>query len=241
MTRSPLKPQQPAPFPLGVEETPESGSHALRAVSPSWRPRPPSSRPSARSSDRRPSISPRAELVNRFQFVADHQDAFEVKRLSYFVEIKRSSYYAWKAAARGVRLGQLPTPSSPRRSGPSTPTTTPSRRRGRPRSSTTRSPSRSGQPQARRAGDASARHRRLPEEATGQDHGPRPSDQKVPDLLKRDFTAKAHNERYVGDITYLPLADGTNLYLATVINFFSRRLIGWSVADHMHTSLTRTP
>jgi transposase InsO family protein len=59
----------------------------------------------------------------------------------------------------------------------------------------------------------------------------------VPDLLKRDFTADAPGKRYVGDITYLPLADGTNLYLATVIDCFSRRLVGWSVADHMRTSL----
>jgi hypothetical protein len=35
---------------------------------------------------------------------------------------------------------------------------------------------------------------------------PEPADQKVPDLLRRDFTADAANQRYVGDITYLPLA-----------------------------------
>jgi hypothetical protein len=37
--------------------------------------------------------------VNRFQFVADHQDTFEVKRLCELVEIERSSFYAWKAGA----------------------------------------------------------------------------------------------------------------------------------------------
>ena len=37
--------------------------------------------------------------------------------------------------------------------------------------------------------------------------------------------------------TYLPLADGTNLYLATVIDCCSRKLVGWAVADHMRTSL----
>ena len=59
----------------------------------------------------------------------------------------------------------------------------------------------------------------------------------VPDLLKRDFTAPAPNCRYVGDITYLPLADGHNLYLATVIDCYSRRLVGWAIADHMRTEL----
>jgi transposase InsO family protein len=62
---------------------------------------------------------------------------------------------------------------------------------------------------------------------------PEPSDEKVPDLLKRDFTPQKPNTKYVGDITYLPLADGGNLYLATVIDCCSRKLAGWAVADHM--------
>jgi hypothetical protein len=37
--------------------------------------------------------------VSRFQFVADHRDAFEVKWLRKVVEIARSSFYAWCAAA----------------------------------------------------------------------------------------------------------------------------------------------
>ena len=66
---------------------------------------------------------------------------------------------------------------------------------------------------------------------------PEPSDAEAPDLLKRDFTAEQPNRKYVGDITYLPLADGSNLYLATVIDCCSRKLAGWAVADHMRTSL----
>lgn len=64
-----------------------------------------------------------------------------------------------------------------------------------------------------------------------------PDDQVVPDLLSRDFTASEPNTRYVGDITYLPCADRGFLYLATVIDCFSRRLVGWSIADHMRTDL----
>jgi hypothetical protein len=37
--------------------------------------------------------------VSRFQFVADHRDTFEVKRLCEVVEVNRSSFYAWDAAA----------------------------------------------------------------------------------------------------------------------------------------------
>ena len=43
--------------------------------------------------------------------------------------------------------------------------------------------------------------------------------------------------KYVGDITYLPLATGTNLYLATVIDCCSRRVAGWAIAEHMRTEL----
>lgn len=43
--------------------------------------------------------------------------------------------------------------------------------------------------------------------------------------------------RYVGDIPYLPIADGSNLYLATVIDLGSRRLACWAMADHTRTKL----
>jgi transposase InsO family protein len=66
---------------------------------------------------------------------------------------------------------------------------------------------------------------------------PDQSGRTFPDLLGRDFTAPAPNCRYVGDITYLPLADGRNLYLATVIDLHSRKLAGWAMADHMRTEL----
>ena len=65
---------------------------------------------------------------------------------------------------------------------------------------------------------------------------PDPDATPVPDLLKRDFTAPAPDIKYVGDITYLPY-DGGHLYLATVIDCHSRRLVGWSIADHMRTDL----
>ena len=52
-----------------------------------------------------------------------------------------------------------------------------------------------------------------------------------------EVTAQAPNACFVGDITYLPIADGTFLYLATVMYLCSRRLVGWAVADHMRVDL----
>src|SRR5699024_11482549 len=57
------------------------------------------------------------------------------------------------------------------------------------------------------------------------------------DLVKRQFHAQAPNRVYVGDITYLPCKNGTNMYLATVIDLYSRKLAGFAIADHMRTSL----
>ena len=47
-----------------------------------------------------------------------------------------------------------------------------------------------------------------------------------PDLLRRDFTAAAPNRRWVGDVTEIPTGCGRKLYLATVIDLYSRRLLG---------------
>lgn len=60
---------------------------------------------------------------------------------------------------------------------------------------------------------------------------------KAPDLLGPDFTADTVSTGYVGDITYPPIADGTHLYLATVMSLASRRLADWDMADHMRTDL----
>lgn len=60
-----------------------------------------------------------------------------------------------------------------------------------------------------------------------------------PDLVGRKFTAEKPNQVYVGDITYLPITDGSNMYLATVIDCYSRRLVGFAIADHMRTSLVQ--
>jgi transposase InsO family protein len=176
--------------------------------------------------------------VTRFQFVADHRDTFEVKRLCEVIEVNRSSFYAWDAAAESraeraeadeelaMRIRVVHEDD---------------RAYGAPRITAELN---DGLPAEERVN-----HKRVARVMA--EHGiagiklrrrvrttvPEPSDEKVPDLVKRDFTAEVPNAKYVGDITYLPLADGSNLYLATVIDCCSRKLAGWAVADHMRTEL----
>jgi putative transposase len=59
---------------------------------------------------------------------------------------------------------------------------------------------------------------------------------KFPDLLKRNFTADRPNARWVGDMTEIPTAAG-KLYLATVIDLYSRRLLGAATSLHPDAEL----
>ena len=63
-----------------------------------------------------------------------------------------------------------------------------------------------------------------------------PVQQPAPDALKRDFTAAAPNRVWVADITYIPTWAGFG-YLATVLDVFSRRIVGWAFANHMRADL----
>jgi putative transposase len=58
----------------------------------------------------------------------------------------------------------------------------------------------------------------------------------APNVLARDFSAAAPNEKWVGDITYIWTHEGW-LYLAVLIDLFSRRVVGWSMSDTLATEL----
>lgn len=60
----------------------------------------------------------------------------------------------------------------------------------------------------------------------------------VPDRVNRDFTAEAPGEKMVGDITYIPTWEGW-LYLATVIDCATRKIVGWAMDDNYRTPLIK--
>ena len=74
--------------------------------------------------------------------------------------------------------------------------------------------------------------RRRAGKTTRRDAGSRPA----PDLVKRVFQADGPNKLWVADITYVPTWAGF-LYLAVVIDAWSRRVVGWSMANHLRTEL----
>nr|WP_107084867.1 IS3 family transposase [Streptomyces virginiae] len=180
-------------------------------------------------------------LVNRFQFVADHQGRHGVKRLCQILGISRSSFYYWRSTASDrtarqaadarlsariqvVHLESDGTYGVPR-------ITAELRDQGE-HVNHKRVPR-----MMRSIGLAGVRLRRRHRTTT-----PEPAAARAPDLLGRDFTAAEVNTTYVGDITYLPIDGGKFCYLATVIDLASRRPAGRAIADHMKAELvTDTP
>ena len=180
--------------------------------------------------------------MNRFQFVEDHKDAWGVKRLCEVIEIARSSFYAWLTAAPGRAAREAADAALAERiRALQDPTQGGDRAYGAPRITAELN---DGTPPAARVN-----HKRVAR--VMRVHGlagirlrkrvrttiPDQAGRRFPDRIGRDFRIGAPGCRYVGDITYLPIADGTNLYLATVIDLGSRKLAGWAMADHMRTEL----
>lgn len=75
-------------------------------------------------------------------------------------------------------------------------------------------------------------HRRKRGRTTQRDESASPA----PDLVDRKFVVDEPNRLWFADITYVSTWDGW-LYVAIVLDLFSRRIVGWSMADHLRTEL----
>ncbi len=65
---------------------------------------------------------------------------------------------------------------------------------------------------------------------------PDPTATPAPNVVNRQFQAEAPNQLWVGDITYVPTAEGW-LYLAVLLDVYSRRVVGWAMANHLRADL----
>jgi len=143
--------------------------------------------------------------VTRFQFVADHRNAFEVKRMCQLVEINRGSFYAWEAGVEARAARQAADEELAERVRAVHAEHPANRAYGAPRVTAELN---DGVGEGERVnhkrvarvmaahGIAGIRLRRRVHTTV-----PEPADEQVPDLLERDFTADEPNRAYVGDIT----------------------------------------
>ena len=170
----------------------------------------------------------------KFAFIRDHLKRWPVVVMCRVLKVTRSGFYAWRkrpASARSQRNQQLVT---------------------KIRKVHQEHRELYGSPRVHRAllidGEIVSRNtvarlmrqakiraktkRRFLPRTTDSGHGKPVADNK----LDRNFAADAVNRKWLADITYVPTDEGW-LYLAAVLDCFSRRIVGWSMADHLETDL----
>ena len=169
-----------------------------------------------------------------FRFIEDHRDAYPVRLMCAVLEVSPAGYYAWRDRPVSERtksnatllaaIRQVHQDSSGRYGSPRVHAVLRTQGRGVSRGRIERMMSRHGiraiMAPPRRVRTTDSRHD-LPI---------------APNLIARDFTAPAPNRVWLADITYIPTAEGW-LYLAAVMDLFSRKIVGWAMRDHMQVEL----
>jgi len=173
----------------------------------------------------------------RYQFIREHREEFSVKRMCRVLEVTRSGYYGWQPEQVGPRAleNQVLVEQI--------------------RVEYKRSRQTYGSPRIwaslRGQGSACGRHRvaRLMRTAGIRAHKRhkrflvttqrQPGVIPAPNRLNQNFSATLANTKWVGDITYIDTAQGW-LYLAIILDLFSRKVIGWAMSEHIDTALVET-
>jgi putative transposase len=170
----------------------------------------------------------------RFRFVDEHQESFEVGVMCGILEVSRSGFYAWcerpesNRARESARIGTLVEQIHKR-----------SRKNyGVPRvhAELQAQGEKVGHNRVARLMQAKDLHGRVRRRyrTTTKSDAKHPV---APNLLERDFSAKGPDLVWVGDITYLWTREGW-MYLAVLIDLFSRVVVGWSMSERMPVGLT---
>lgn len=169
-----------------------------------------------------------------FRFIEDHRNTYPVRLMCTVLEVSPAGYYAWRdrpvserAKSNAVLLAairQVHHDSHGRYGSPRVHAAL--QRQGR-------DASRGRIERTMRRNDIRA--------ITARPHRVRTTDSRhdlpiAPNLIARDFTASAPNRVWLADITYIPTAEGW-LYLAAVMDLFSRKIVGWAMRDTMQVEL----
>jgi putative transposase len=170
----------------------------------------------------------------RYAFMSAHEDRHSVQRMCAALHVTRSGYYAWRSRpiserekANQVLLQQIKDEFRDSRQTYGSPRIQAALRRRR----IVCGKNRVARLMRQHDVVARKRHKRHPQ-TTQREAGVVPA----PNRLNQDFSAPAPNCKWVTDITYIDTEEGW-LYLASVLDLYSRKIVGWAMADHMQTSL----
>ena len=172
-----------------------------------------------------------------FCFIEDHRDSYPVQLMCSVLEVSPAGYYAWRLRPQSARsaancellsaIKQVHQDNHGRYGSPRIHIALQNQGRGVSRGRIERLMRRHGvraiMAPSRRVRTTDSRHD-LPI---------------APNLLNRNFTAVAPNQVWLADITYIETAEGW-LYLAAVMDLFSRKIVGWAMRNHLRTELAST-
>jgi putative transposase len=170
--------------------------------------------------------------VSRYRFIAEEKAQYSVAQLCRVLQVAASGYYAWRhrqpsprAVANALLTEQIRTIHEHSRCTYGAPRVHADLRAREKRVSRKRVAR-----LMRKAGLVGRLPRRFRRTTI--------ADQKaqIEDLVQRQFTAAAPDQKWFGDITYIRTWEGW-LYLAVILDAYSRKVVGWAMADHLRTEL----
>jgi transposase InsO family protein len=170
----------------------------------------------------------------RFQFIEDHRDEFPVSRMCAVLDVSRSGYYAWRGRPPSKReMANRKLYKKIEAVYDESHGTYGSPRIYRELKSQGIRCSENRVARLMRLRGLRARQTKTYKTTTSRNK----AHPVAPNVLKRDFEAERPNEKWLADITYIPTSEGW-LYLAIVLDLYSRRVVGWAMSDQMTSDLT---
>ena len=170
----------------------------------------------------------------RFQFIADHRTEFSVRRMCAVLDVSPSGYYAWRDRPPSARemanqglLREIEAVFEESRETFGSPRVYRELNRRRMQCSENRIA------RLMRLRGLKAKQTRRYRTTTRRNR----AHAVAPNLLRRDFAVHRPDQKWLADITYISTWEGW-LYLATILDLYSRRIVGWSMAERMTDQLT---
>ena len=170
----------------------------------------------------------------RFRFIRDHHADYPVTIICRAIEVSPAGYYAWRSRTESPRavanrellddIRRVHRDTRGRYGSPRIHVELKAQGRGASRGRIARLMRREG------IRAIMARPRRVRTTDSRHDHPI------APNLLNRNFSAAAPDRIWLADITYVETGQGW-LYLAAVMDLYSRRIVGWAMDDHLRTEL----
>ena len=170
----------------------------------------------------------------RYEFIETHQESWPVGVLCEVLDVSRSGYYAWAnrpESARSIRQGELV--SAMREiHGEKFKDSYGSPRMHKELLARGHEVSENTVAELMQAHDLRASTAKKFKHTTDSNH----SHPVAKNVLNQEFDKSGPNEAWVSDITYVPTREGW-LYLACVVDLYSRKVVGWSMSERMTSSL----